>query len=92
MSLKDDIAPLIKGDVANDDATLIKYSRDTSIFARKPSVVVFPADENDISALVRFVADRRKTGEHISITPRSAGSDMTGAISPTRFRSSLPNT
>jgi FAD/FMN-containing dehydrogenase len=78
MALRDDIAPLIKGDVVDDSATLKTYSRDTSIFERRPAVVVFPKNENDVSALVRFVSERRATGEHISITPRSAGSDMTG--------------
>jgi FAD/FMN-containing dehydrogenase len=78
MSLRDDIAPLLQGDVLDDAATLTKYSRDTSIFERRPAVVVFPKDERDIMQLVKFVGERRAEREHISITPRSAGTDMTG--------------
>ncbi|MBI2612459.1 FAD-binding oxidoreductase [Candidatus Kaiserbacteria bacterium] len=78
MNMKDDIAALIKGDVADDAATLETYSHDTSIFERKPSLVVFPKDTEDVSAIVRYVHGARARGENISIAPRSAGSDMTG--------------
>jgi FAD/FMN-containing dehydrogenase len=78
MLLKENIAPLIKGDCADDAATLAKYSRDTSIFERTPQVVVFPKDADDVSAVVRFVAEAKRRGERISLAPRSAGTDMTG--------------
>ncbi|MBI4080019.1 FAD-binding oxidoreductase [Candidatus Kaiserbacteria bacterium] len=78
MSTRDDIAALVKGDVADDDATLEIYSHDTSIFERKPSLVVFPKDAEDVSAVVKYVHEARARGENISIAPRSAGSDMTG--------------
>jgi len=78
MTLRDDIAPLIRGDVADDPETIQKYSRDTSIFERAPKVVVFPKDAADVAAIVRFAHDRRTRGENISIAPRSAGTDMTG--------------
>ena len=78
MTLRERIATLIKGDAVDDAETLQKYSRDTSIFERRPSVVVFPKDADDVAALVRFVYDAKAHGENISITPRSAGSDMSG--------------
>ncbi|MBI2610985.1 FAD-binding oxidoreductase [Candidatus Kaiserbacteria bacterium] len=78
MNLCDDIAALIKGDVTDDAATLEKYSHDTSIFERKPSLVVFPKDAEDVSGVVKYVREARARGEHISIAPRSAGTDMTG--------------
>lgn len=78
MSIRDDIAALIKGDVADDAETLAKYSRDTSIFERKPQVIVFPKDIEDVAAVVKFAARARAQGAHISIAPRSAGTDMTG--------------
>lgn len=78
MDLRKDIAPLIKGDVTDDAEVLEKYSRDTSIFERKPILVVFPKDVEDVSAIVKFAAAARAKGEHISIAPRSAGTDMTG--------------
>jgi FAD/FMN-containing dehydrogenase len=78
MLLREKIAPLIKGDCADDADTLKKYSRDTSIFERRPQVVVFPRDADDVSAIVRFVADEKQRGTQISLAPRSAGTDMTG--------------
>src|SRR5580704_2656864 len=78
MSLRDRVTPLIKGDVADDDATLKQYSRDTSIFERRPALVVFPKDADDVSAVVKFVHDAKQSGEHVSLAARSAGTDMTG--------------
>jgi FAD/FMN-containing dehydrogenase len=78
MSLRDDLSALIKGEVADDPATLRTFSRDTSIFERTPAVVVSPKDADDISKIVRFVSDAKKTGADIALTPRSAGTDMTG--------------
>ncbi len=78
MSIRDELVSLIKGDVADDAETLAKYSRDTSIFERKPSVVVFPKDADDVSAVVKYVHEAKLHGKNISIAPRSAGTDMTG--------------
>ncbi len=72
------LARLIKGEVINDSETLKKYSRDTSVFERTPEVVVFPKDETDVVAIVKYAHDARMRGEDISIAPRSAGTDMTG--------------
>ncbi len=78
MELRERIAPLIKGDVVDDAETLHTYSRDTSIFERTPSVVVFPKDADDVSAVVKFVHEAKGRGEAISLAARSAGTDMTG--------------
>lgn len=72
------IAALVKGDVADDAETLRVCSRDTSIFERKPCLVVSPRDAEDVSALVRFAAEAKKRGEYISLTARAAGTDMSG--------------
>lgn len=78
MTLRENLARIVKGDVLDDEATLKTYSRDTSIFEKMPSVVIFPKDTDDVSALVRFVSEAKKNGENISIAARSAGTDMTG--------------
>lgn len=78
MDLRASLSSLIKGDVATDADTLKKFSRDTSIFERKPSAVVYPQDSDDVSAIVRFVHQARERGDSISVTGRSAGTDMTG--------------
>lgn len=78
MSLREKLAPLIKGDVVDDTASIKKYSRDTSIFERAPKVVVFPKNAADVSAVVKFVHEAKARGEDVSIAARSAGTDMTG--------------
>jgi len=78
MDLRAQIAPLIKGDAQDDPETLRKCSRDTSIFERKPALVVSPKGADDVSALVRFAAEAKKRGEYISLTARAAGTDMSG--------------
>ena len=76
--LTDEIKEFFHGDVAADDATLKKFSRDYSIFKVTPQVVVFPKDVEDLKNLVKFVAKKKAAGENISLTGRSAGTDMTG--------------
>lgn len=78
MSIKDDLAHIVNGEVRDDDATRDAYSRDTSIFRRRPAVVVFPADADDVARVVRYAHDARSNGRDISVTARSAGTDMTG--------------
>lgn len=63
-----------KGDVLDDEGTLTSYSRDASIFEVKPKVVVFPKNASDVKYLVNFV--NKKKG--LTLTGRSAGTDMTG--------------
>lgn len=67
-----------KGDIEHDDAAREKYSHDASLFEVVPEVVVFPKDAQDVEAVVRFVTEQRKTDPKISVTARSAGTDMSG--------------
>ena len=76
--LAEDIKEFFHGEVSTDDATLDAYSRDYSVFKVRPRVVVFPKDIDDLKNLVRFVAERKAKGEDLSLTGRSAGTDMTG--------------
>jgi FAD/FMN-containing dehydrogenase len=76
--LFDELKTILKGDVMSDEATLEKYSEDYSIFKVKPRVVVFPKDEEDVKALVKFAAEKKTKGEPVSLTGRSAGTDMSG--------------
>src|SRR6266481_5753291 len=72
--LSDDIKQFFKGDVEADEKTLDEYSHDYSIFKVRPQVVVFPKDVEDIKNLVKFANEH----EGVSLTARSAGTDMTG--------------
>lgn len=78
MSLRENIAPSVRGDVSDSAEDLERYSRDTSIFKRRPSLVVSPLDAADVSNLVKRVHELREAGTEISLTGRSAGTDMTG--------------
>src|ERR1700683_2351780 len=77
-ALIDELKQAIKGDVATDDETLMKHSHDASLFEVKPQVVVFPKDAEDVQAIVKFVAKHKKDHPHLSLTGRSAGTDMAG--------------
>jgi len=68
----------IKGAVIRDDQTLSDYSHDASLFEVKPQVVVFPKDDEDVKNLVKFVSKNKKTHPTLSLTGRSAGTDMSG--------------
>jgi FAD/FMN-containing dehydrogenase len=76
--LADEIKEFFHGEVLTDDTTLRKFSRDYSLFKVAPQVVVFPKDMDDLKHLVQFVAKKKAAGENISLTGRSAGTDMTG--------------
>ncbi len=70
-----EIPPTFKGDIRHDAEILEKFSEDTSIFKIKPSLVVQPKDVSDLNTLIHYVHTRR--GE-LSLTARSAGTDMSG--------------
>ena len=76
MPLKDDLQQLIQGEVLDDEQTLTAYSKDSSIFELKPKIVVFPKDSQDIQKIIQYLNTHPK--ENLSITPRSAGTDMSG--------------
>lgn len=69
------IPPSFKGDIRHDTEILEKFSEDTSIFKIKPALVVQPKDVSDLNTLIHYVHTRR--GE-LSLTARSAGTDMSG--------------
>jgi FAD/FMN-containing dehydrogenase len=65
-------------DVKLDDATTNEFSRDWSLFEVQPQAVVFPHSPADVEKLVSFVSEHAEEGNNISLTGRSAGTDMTG--------------
>lgn len=67
-----------KGEIDDQPATLDAYSHDASMFELRPKLVVKPTDGKDIERLVKTVADRKKTDKYLSLTARSAGTDMSG--------------
>lgn len=77
-ALLEKLKEIVKGDVATDADTLSIYSHDTSLFEIKPQVVVTPKDAEDIKKLVKFVSENKKAHPDLSLTGRSAGTDMSG--------------
>lgn len=78
MNLAKELRSIIEGEVDDSPETLETYSRDASLFVLKPEVVVRPKSVSDIQALVRFVSEEKKKGRDLSLTPRAAGTDMSG--------------
>lgn len=76
MRLSEELKQVVVGEVDDDAKTLERFSRDTSMFAVRPQVVVAPRDAADVGKLVRFAAQHADDG--ISLTMRSGGTDMTG--------------
>jgi FAD/FMN-containing dehydrogenase len=73
-----DLRARLKGEVLEDQKSLDDASRDYSIFKISPEVVVRPMNSEDVQAIVRYAAEQKAKGKEISITARSAGTDMTG--------------
>ncbi|MDP2735681.1 MAG: FAD-binding oxidoreductase [bacterium] len=76
MKLKKELESVLSGEAEDSPDILKEYSRDASLFAVKPRLVVFPKDTRDVQALVRFVREHPQEG--LSLTCRSGGTDMTG--------------
>ncbi|MEO7904254.1 MAG: FAD-binding oxidoreductase [Candidatus Saccharimonadales bacterium] len=79
MDLQTELSKIFKGEVDTTDATRDFYSHDASLFELRPQVVVFPEDTDDIKNVVKFVNENRATNPELNITPRSKGTDMSGA-------------
>lgn len=77
-TLVDGIKAFFRGDIHEDEETLARMSRDTSLFAVRPQLVVSPKDEADLSALVSYAHRMNTEGNRVTLTGRSAGTDMTG--------------
>ena len=78
MSWAPELAKFIKGEILTDPQSLSRYSQDASIFQIQPQVVVCPKDLADLKALVNFSRERKQAGSDLSLTPRNAGTCMSG--------------
>jgi glycolate oxidase len=63
--------------VYNDKAHLLAYCYDATRTRYLPDAVLFPRDEQDVSAILKYCNEHR-----IIITPRGAGSGFTGGALP----------
>lgn len=67
------------GELDNAAETLELYSHDASMFEIVPELVASPRTSEDVQKLVKFVAENKKDNPELSLTARSAGTDMSGA-------------
>src|SRR4051812_29032670 len=77
-SIFDSLKAEFQGQIDFLPETLEKYSHDASLFEIRPRVVVFPKNTEDIKTLVKWVNENKEKDGTLSITPRSAGTDMSG--------------
>src|SRR4051812_18316285 len=79
MSLAKELQKVMHGKVEDAPKVLDQYSRDASLFRVVPEVVAHPQNTDDVAAAVQFVNIKKETPKtHISVTARSAGTDMSG--------------
>lgn len=77
-ALFDELRNTVKGEVLEDEKTLSDFSHDASIFEVTPKVVIFPKDKEDVKNVIKFVNKYKKENPYLSVTGRSAGTDMGG--------------
>jgi FAD/FMN-containing dehydrogenase len=78
-TLLKDLRTIFKGEITTDEEVLREFSHDASIYEMTPEAVLAPKDTADIKHLVHFVNEHKHAYPTLSITPRSAGTDMSGA-------------
>jgi len=67
-----------KGETDTATSTLQEYSHDASMFELIPKLVVKPKDAKDVEVIVKVANEEKKRDPTISVTARSAGTDMSG--------------
>jgi FAD/FMN-containing dehydrogenase len=67
------------GDLDDSAEALEFYSHDASMFELIPNLVITPKNSADVQAAVKLVAAEKKNNPTLSLTARSAGTDMSGA-------------
>ncbi|MBI5230423.1 MAG: FAD-binding oxidoreductase, partial [Candidatus Magasanikbacteria bacterium] len=77
-NLKNALAGVMKGEVADDEGARRGAARDPSLFERMPKLVVHPKDAADVSAIVKEIARARAAGADVALAARAAGTDMSG--------------
>ncbi len=67
------------GDTDSSAEAKEKYSHDASLFELVPQLIVAPKLANDVQLLVQTVNELKASQPGLSLTARSAGTDMSGA-------------
>ncbi len=72
------VAQGFKGELDDSPSAKEFYSHDASMFELRPELIVMPKDSADVQTLVQLVSNQKKKMPKLSITARSAGTDMAG--------------
>jgi len=78
MKIEKELQDIFRGELVTDAATLETYSHDASLFELVPRVIARPKDTKDVQATVKWVSKNKTKHPELSITARSAGTDMSG--------------
>lgn len=68
-----------KGEIEDTKEVLDAFSHDASMFEMIPKLVIAPINAKDVETAVKLVASQKKLHKSLSLTARSAGTDMSGA-------------
>lgn len=74
----DELAKILSGEVSNSKKDIDFHSHDASMFELVPELVIYPEDSEDLKKIVKYVSKNKKKSPKLSITIRSAGTDMSG--------------
>ncbi|MBC7746925.1 FAD-dependent oxidoreductase, partial [Pedobacter sp.] len=78
MDIQTELKNTFRGDFDTSAETLETFSHDASLFELKPTIVAVPRDSADIQTIVKYVLKHKANQPKLSITVRSAGTDMSG--------------
>lgn len=67
-----------EGDIEDSEELLNLYSHDASMFEVRPELVVSPRNTADVERIVKVAKDTKVEIKNLSLTARSAGTDMSG--------------
>lgn len=67
-----------QGDFDDSPEAIEKYSHDASMFEIRPKLIIAPKDAKDVEIAVKYVSEVKKDNKSLSLTARSAGTDMSG--------------
>jgi FAD/FMN-containing dehydrogenase len=67
-----------RGELDDSEEARDLYSHDASLFEIRPQLIAAPQDSADLQTLVKLVATEKHGDATLSVTARSAGTDMAG--------------
>lgn len=67
------------GEIDDSDKARRFYSHDASMFEMVPQLVLAPAGAKDVQTAIKLAAELKQDQPDLSLTARSAGTDMSGA-------------